>query len=311
MSTNQPRKPAGIPAGGQWAAMTHAESDVDLSPAQPLREISRGCWEVFDTVTEERAPMNGLTRTAFHIGGQPHLRARAGLVAAVYGAKDKERDIEAELKELDGKKVTVLTQGKTGSVLAQEGTISSGADVVALVSKGSQTKGVYLYGHSRSPRLLDYRAGYGHAEELAERFRSVEVSAPELEPAHFDDIPVADGEGEPPSAVAAAFVFDHPGFDGDQDGRGCVFFATDRDPAEVVNGYFVAPPGSGLESERGSFTTEQLSRWGGRVKGFQAGSLTFRDAMELGEKASRWSNDADMGPTWEAIGAGNKSSGPA
>ena len=73
-------------------------------------------------------------------------------------------------------------------------------------------------------------------------------------------------------------------------------------PAEVVNGYFVAPPGSGLESEHGSFMTGQLSRWGGRVKGFRPGSLSFRDAMELGEKASRWSDDADMGPAWEAVG---------
>ena len=54
-----------------------------------------------------------------------------------------------------------------------------------------------------------------------------------------------------------------------------------------MNGYFVAPPGSGLESEHGSFMTGQLSRWGGRVKGFRPGSLSFRDAMELGEKASR------------------------
>lgn len=30
MSTNQPRKPAGTPVGGQWAPATHAEPDVDL-----------------------------------------------------------------------------------------------------------------------------------------------------------------------------------------------------------------------------------------------------------------------------------------
>lgn len=315
MSTNQPRKPAGIPAGGQWAAMSHAENDVDLSPAKqpdrPLKQVSRGRWEVIDTVTEELSSAGGLTRTAFHVGGQPHRRARASMVGAIYSAKDKGRDIEAELKDLDGKKVTVLTQNKTGTVLASEGTLSSGTSMVGLIDKGSQTKGVYLYGHDQCPRVLDYRLGYGHAEELAAEVRSIEDGVPEVEPAHFDDIPVADGEGEPPSSIVAAFVFDHPGFDGDQDGRGCVFFATDRDPEEVVNGYFVAPPGSGLESENGSFKTEQLSLWGGCVKDFKPGSLSFRDAMKLGEQASRWSNDADMSPTWKAIGVRDRSTAPA
>lgn len=32
MSANQPRKPAGTPAGGQWAPMAHAEPEVDLVP---------------------------------------------------------------------------------------------------------------------------------------------------------------------------------------------------------------------------------------------------------------------------------------
>ena len=33
MSTNQPRKPAGTPVGGQFAPTTHAEADVDLDIA--------------------------------------------------------------------------------------------------------------------------------------------------------------------------------------------------------------------------------------------------------------------------------------
>ena len=37
MSTNQPRKPAGTPVGGQWAPVAHAEVDIDLAakPAPP------------------------------------------------------------------------------------------------------------------------------------------------------------------------------------------------------------------------------------------------------------------------------------
>ncbi len=35
MSTGQPRRPAGTPAGGQWAPAQHAEADIDLSPPEP------------------------------------------------------------------------------------------------------------------------------------------------------------------------------------------------------------------------------------------------------------------------------------
>ncbi len=341
MSThpNQPRRPKGVPTGGQWQATPRPEGNVRLSgqlgderchtdgsatlgnkpninpdkdlesiprgPANPKPVVDRdGRCLVTDTTSEELvSPVPGFTRTAFHIGGQPHRKAAAGLAAKLYEARRDGQGPEGDLDGyLLGKKATVLLQTKTGSVVAQEGTVAVANGAVALLNKGSRTKGSYLFGRDTAPHVLDARPGYGHAGELAEAFRSVEASVPELEPARFDDIPVHDGEGEPPKDVVAAFVFDHPGFDGDQDGRGCVFFATDRDPEEVVNGYFVAPPGSGLESEHGSFTTEQLSRWGGRVKGFRPGSLSFRDAMELGEKASRWSDYADMSPAWEAVG---------
>lgn len=32
MATNQPRKPAGIPTGGQFTSMAHAEADIELEP---------------------------------------------------------------------------------------------------------------------------------------------------------------------------------------------------------------------------------------------------------------------------------------
>jgi len=300
MSTNQPRKPAGIPTGGQWAPAAHDEPDISLRPSRPLKQIERGVWEITNTTTEELPAQGALRRTAMHIGGQPHRRAGAGLASRLY-EDTKDGSAEAELAALSGKKGTVLTQGSSGTVTAREGTVVAQSDgSLALLNKGSATKGVYLTGRPGVPRVLGAKAGYGRAEVLAADFRKSEAIVPELEPSHFDDIPVHDGESEPPSAVVAAFVLDHPGFDGDQDGRGCVFFVTDRDPEEVANGYFIAPPGSGLESEHGSFMTEQLSRWGGRVKNFRPGSLSFRDAMDLGNKAS----DGDMGPTWAAIGAG-------
>ena len=37
MSKNQPRKPAGTPAGGQWAPMAHEEPEITLRPVGALR----------------------------------------------------------------------------------------------------------------------------------------------------------------------------------------------------------------------------------------------------------------------------------
>jgi len=38
MSTYQPRKPAGVPTGGQWAPVAHAEADISLDAGKPCRK---------------------------------------------------------------------------------------------------------------------------------------------------------------------------------------------------------------------------------------------------------------------------------
>ena len=48
MSTNQPRKPPGTPAGGQWAPSQHIEADVDFGPTMTspaTTELSDGSRE--------------------------------------------------------------------------------------------------------------------------------------------------------------------------------------------------------------------------------------------------------------------------
>ncbi len=39
MSTNQPRRPAGAPTGGQWAPAQHDEADIDLLASPTLGEM--------------------------------------------------------------------------------------------------------------------------------------------------------------------------------------------------------------------------------------------------------------------------------
>lgn len=196
-----------------------------------------------------------------HLGGRPDLRARTSAAGRILQADRDPDEIRAGLASNQDAKVTALLQYSTGTVEAVEGTIrSTGEDGgrPVLITKGSSTRGFYIDGRD-APAVLAWKDGYGGQEHLANVYRRAEESVPELEESHFEDIPVHDGNGEPPSSVQAAFVLTHPGFDGDQDGRGCVFFATDRDPEEIVNGYFVCPPRSSMTSEHGSFTTDQLS----------------------------------------------------
>ena len=49
MSTNQARKSAGTPEGGQWAPMAHAEiEDIDLSQSAAMAARRRATWEKLD-----------------------------------------------------------------------------------------------------------------------------------------------------------------------------------------------------------------------------------------------------------------------
>jgi hypothetical protein len=78
--------------------------------------------------------------------------------------------------------------------------------------------------------------------------------------------------------------------------------ATDRQSgppgAGIVNGYMVAPGGSGMESEHGSMYETDIAGRGGRAADYKPGSLTFRDAMRLGERAS--AHD-DIEAAWAAV----------
>jgi len=302
MSTIQPRRPAGIPVGGQFANKTHPEPGFSLDADEPagaapveVSEVARGRF---------RLAGPGLSGD-MHSGGRPHERSKIGLVGlgmqrSATGGADGSDELRERVAILDGEKATVLVEHRNGVVEAVEGTVEvAPSGSVWLRRKGAQTNADPLYSDRPGvPEVLDVEAGFGHAETLAQRFAEHLERAPRLAPASFDGIPADDG-GEPPSEVAAVFVIDHPGFDGDQDGRGCVFFATDRDPENaIVNGYLVAPAGSGLESEHGSLYERTLAYWGGRVASYRTGALSFGDAITLGNAAS---DDDDIESTWARL----------
>ena len=304
------RKPSGAPKseGGQFDVNVKGETGTSLAPVRPpLTEHPRGVFAVVDTVSEYLETDDPrITRTAIHMGGKPDTRAQAKMAALRMERAEQTDAISAKLETLaaSGAKASVLVQSPNGSVDVREGTLRNTETGIAMLNKGSSTKGVYLTGGHQGTRILGVERGYGKAAYLADAFASYAEELPQLEPSTFDNIPDC-GHDEPPSEIAAVYVFNHPGFEPDQDGRGSVFFVTDFQPdgdgdAGIVNGYGVYQGESGLCSEHGSMYTRDLKRWGGRVKGYQPGTHTFRDAMGFGDAAER---DNDIEACWSSVKA--------
>ena len=309
------RKPTGVPEGGQFDVNPHAQTSTTLAPVRPpLKEGKRGVFEVVDTLSETLdSGGDRVVTTRIHMGGMPNLKAQAHMAGKRMERSEQPDALRNKLDSLakKGSKATLLLQGRLGSITAREGTLMVTADgCTALVNKGAKNgAGIYLIGHGANQTLLGICQGYGGAQALANQYQSYADELPELEPATFDEIPEAAEDQEPPSEVAAVYVFDHPGFEPSQDGRGSLFFVTDFQPGDgsdqpygagIVNGYGVYSGDSGLQSEHGSMYARDLKRWGGRVKGYQPGSHTFKDAMFFGLVADR--ND-DIEACWESVKA--------
>lgn len=289
--------------GGQYAVEVKPPSDTTLRAERPpLREKSRGVFEVANatSVAVDRGP--GRTAVAFHMGGRPDLRAQSHVAALRMERAEQTDAIEGKVAYLADRtsKVSMLIATPNGDVDVREGTLKRDEHGgLVLMNKGSSTKGVQL---NEKARILGIEPGYGKAQALAADFDMYRADVPELEPATFDGIPDC-GDEEPPSEIAAVYVFDHPGFGSGEDGRGSMFFVTDIQPDGefgIVNGYGIYPAGSGLTSEHGSMYTADLKRRGGRVKGYQPGSHTFSDVIAFDKVADR---DNDVEAAWSSVRA--------
>lgn len=319
MSASQARQPAGVPVGGQFATTARGEAGLALVPEHPpLTEgYQRGVWSVVDSTKEELTDgPPGIMRTMVHMQGRPDVRAATGMAALRMQRSGQFDEYPPQLRTLAeaSSKATVLRRTRNGDVEAREGTLFLNGESIGLVNKGDRSgKGIWLYDPTRpdaGSQVLAVAKGYGAQEALAAQFRAHADQVPATEPTTFDDLPVAEADVEPPSAIAAVYSFTHPGFEEGQDGRGSLFFVTDFQPGDgsenpwgggVVNGYGIYPPESGLESEHGSMYARDLKRWGGRVKGYQPGSHTFRDVMGLAKVADDWRGDNDIEAVWSSV----------
>ena len=331
MST-QPRQPIGTPSGGQYASKGHGEADMALDEPGGVGDqatpeaIGSGRWSLIDATTRTKPAPFGMEGMEIRPAGFPSVRSATAMVALRTERSLQVDAVHAKLDHLAAtdSKATVLLRRRNGEVEIVEGTLlkPSGSEGVAIIPKGRRSNGEWLIPESGDPQrspvaVLAVEPGYGHVDQLAGTWNDQAAKCPRLEDATFDDIPVWDGKGEPPRDIAAAYVIEHPGFGGGEDGRGVVLFVTDRQPdpddagASILNGYMVVPPGSGMESEHGSMYQRDVAGRGGRVAGFASGSMTFRDAMALGDSARShtrpdgeggWTDaEGDIEATWEAL----------
>lgn len=270
------------------------DDDAPLSPlvTDPLVEgRRRGEYSVSETtIIELPSDHPGITRRAIVFGGSPELRAYNTTAAELLREMNGGRDIDATLEDLADQsgKATLLVCTKAGDVEAREVTVRRAPNgSVAYLPKGSRTNG-YLFDPKH---VIGVSAGYGGQQALADSFRRVASEhVPAVEKTGLDqmerDLPVADPDREPPSAISAAYLIDGPDFDRTGSPRGCMFMATDIQPAEgpgdraIVNGFFWADKSSGLYSEHGSMYADELARRGGKIKDYKPGSMSFSDCWK-------------------------------
>jgi hypothetical protein len=250
-------------------------------------QVNSGTWNLASPVAEWQR--EGEFRVQeFGLGSKTFANARVDAAAAAW--KDtRPEEVEAAYEWLDGgfepdKKVSFMARDRKGAIVSIEGRTYLAGDQPAVILKNQRAQALYI---EKNFEVLAIRDGYGHTEQLAGELAQVGESIPVVAPVNLDGIPGEedwDDSGEPPNAVAAAFIVDGPKFPGESgDVSACVFFATDHQDGEILNGYFWAHGESGLYSEHGSMYVSELKQRGGaRVANLdQQSGVSFGDVMRL------------------------------
>lgn len=246
---------------------------VDPYTKYSVQESNGAVWE---RITVSRRP-------------DPVRDAEGGAVALVMAGSRQEQ--AARLDGLVGRKATVLTRSRSnyggGRIMAEEGTVVSFDD-----PDGSREYGLSLKfnkGIRAFPAtdILAVAPGWNKVEALAGEYDAVADQVPALEKATFDDLPDSSDGFSDDEPVHAVYVINHPGFSGDTGGSpGCVFAVTHAEGDDVY-GYLHSSGVGDCVSEHGPLPKEQIAAWGGRVRDFEPGSITFGEfaqhSFDLGQ----------------------------
>jgi hypothetical protein len=157
-------KSTGAPDGGQYAVEAKTAPTTTLTPTRPpLKETSRGVFQVVNATSEEVEHSGPVRQIKFHMGGKADTRAQAHLAALRMERSEQTDVIDAKVNALAnrGSKATLLVSTRNGDVDAREGTLECNeAGNVVLMNKGSRTKGILL---NDKLRVLGVTQGYGGA----------------------------------------------------------------------------------------------------------------------------------------------------
>jgi hypothetical protein len=266
-------------------------------PARPVGEVFRprkggntGEWWVDcpdnDTVSDGRF-------IQIVVGGEAHVNTRVGAAMRLYTDDDRREAREAfDVFAEAGEKVTVLIEDGN-RVRVIEGTTSHIAGETVLLCKGSRSPNFRHYPASKL-KILHTAKGYGEQAECAADFDQKAALVPIAVPVNVEGIPDY-GNGYPPEdeVISAAFLINGNDF-GNGAEPGCMFLATDIQTADgIVNGYFWSPDDAGLltsesssmyledvRNQEGRLIQKGLKSSGGRIRDYEAGSLSFESAWK-------------------------------
>ena len=282
------RRPAGLPAGGQFTERPRDEAEIALdssgvgtggrAPAEIFAATSsepkRGQWTIYNPTIVETSSIDAYAITSRQEGGQPHLSVRARAAAKLLRSEHPGLPNFTELA-VDESKVTVLAIASDGVVRALEGVVVLSGDSPILIRKGSTN---HIWELSDLD-VIAYEPGYHGQDVLAERFSAAVSRVPRTEKVNVDVIPLTSTSTKRYTAdfVTAAFLVDGEPGQPDDDLAGCVFLATDRD-GDTVNGFLWTPENTPQREPRTSMTVTELTAAGGRITTYQTKSLTLKKA---------------------------------
>jgi hypothetical protein len=266
-------------------------------PVRPEGEVftarkarTNGEW-LIDCADSDPVAKDGFFRII--VGGEPHTNTRIGAAIRLYTDDDR-REAREDLDAFAaaGEKVTVLIEDGN-RVRAIEGTASHIAGETVLLCKGSRGPRFQHYPASKM-KVLRTVKGFGKQAVCAADFDQKAAIVPVAVPVNVDGIP-DHGNGYPPEdeMISAAFLINGNDF-GNGAEPGCMFLATDIQTADgIVNGYFWSPDDAGLltsesssmyledvRNEEGRLVQKGLKSSGGRIRDYEAGSLSFESAWK-------------------------------
>jgi hypothetical protein len=231
---------------------------------------------------EVESSIPGAHVVRFSLGGEAQMTAIVSAVAFEFAEADGWREIEQQLRERVGERVTLAVLGENyfgaKMLLAREGTLFEGSTgALALMPKGARKKGIRI----DPERVLAYVDGW-NTPELAERVEQVRARFPELRKLTRErllELPRTKLGKSPDCTLCVFGTWQTP----EGTATDAVWLIGEYEPEDdIVDGcVLLIRPRFGVSEHGSVFGRELLNAAVGEVVGFEP--ITFREALALTE----------------------------